>query len=203
MRKALLGLALCVTCLAAQRAEVQIVVPSSAFHPQNWLRPELRENPKPDYRGNSASSLAEFVSPEVISRIVVDQYAGPDDDVRRYLTAMPTAAAEYFGPSLELCQWRRNPSPNGFPIYGARLEWTSTSTITFDSGRTGRLVVGTVVVSNAPKPPERGFNRPRVFGLSDVPNCLGLDKVPVDSLYVNYIDPDGYSWSFAIPLQKN
>ena len=55
---------------------------------------------------------AEFVSPEVIFKIVVDQYAGPDDDVRRYLTAMPTAAAEYFGPSLELCQWRRNPNLN-------------------------------------------------------------------------------------------
>jgi hypothetical protein len=192
MRKALLGLTLCVTCLAAPRAEVQVVVPSSAFHPQNWLRPQLRENPKPGYRGKSAGSLAGFVSPEVISKIVVDQYAGSDDAVRRYLTAMPTAAAEYFGTSLELCKFRRNPAPNRPPIYGARLEWTSTSVVTFESGRIGRLAVATVVVSNTPQPP----------GLSDAPNCLGLDKVPVDSLYVSYIDPDGYSWSFAIPLQK-
>ena len=201
MRKALLGLALCVTCVAAPMAEVEIVVPSSAFHPQNWLRPQFRENPKPDYRAKSAGSLAEFVSPEVISKIVVDQYAGRDDDVRRYLTAMPSAAAEYFGPSLELCQWRRNPNPNGSPIYGARLEWTSTSAVVFESGRIGRLAVATVVVSNVPKPPG-GFNLSKVFGLSDAPNCLGLDKVAVDSLYVSYIDPDGYSWSFAIPLQK-
>jgi hypothetical protein len=78
---------------------VELVVPSSAFHPQNWLRPEFREDPKPDYRGKSVGSLAEFISPEVISKIVVDQYAGADDDVRRYVTAIPTAAVQYFGPS--------------------------------------------------------------------------------------------------------
>ena len=190
MRKALLGLALCVTCLAAPRAEVQIVVPSSAFHPQNWLRPQLRENPKPGYPGKFAGSLAEFVSPEVISKIVVDQYAGPDDDVRRYLTAMPTAATEYFGPSLELCQPRFSTKW----VLGARLDWTSTSTVTFESGRSGRLSVATVVVSRASGPQ-------KVFGLSNTPDCVGLDKVPVDSLYVSYVDPDGHSWSFAVPLQ--
>src|SRR5262249_9062218 len=139
------------------------------------------------------------VSPDVISKIVVDQYAGPDDDVRRYLTAMPTTPAEYFGPSLELCRWRRNPG-NGSPVYGAKLEWTSTSTIIFESGKSGRLAVATVGVSDVPKPVD--FNLPKVFGLSDVPNCLGLDKVPVDSLYVSYVDPAGYSWAFAVPLQR-
>lgn len=203
MRKALLGLALCATCLAAPIAEVDIVVPSSAFHPQSWLRPQLRENPKPDYRGKPPGSLAEFVSPEVISRIVVDQYAGSDNDVRRYLTAMPGAAAEYFGPSLDLCQSRRNnPKPNGFPVYGARLEWTSTSTVTFESGKVGKLAVATVVVSNSPPPlPRGGILQAKVFGLSDAPTCVGLDKVPVDSLYVSYIDPDNYTWAFAIPLK--
>ncbi len=202
MRTALLGLVLCAPFLATPMAQVEIVVPSSAFHPQTWLRPQLRENPKPDYRGKSTGSLAEFVSPEVISKIVVDLYAGSDDHVRRYLTAMPNAAAEYFGPSLELCQFRRNATANRPRVYGARLEWTSTSVVTFESGRIGRFAVATVVVSNTPKPPG-GVNLSKVFGLSDAPNCLGLDKVPVDSLYVNYIDPDGYSWSFAIPVQKN
>src|SRR5688572_22197535 len=138
MRTILFGLALCFTCLAAPMPEVEVVMPPSAFHPQNWLRPQFRNNPNPDYRGKSAGSLAEFVAPAVISKIVVDQYAGSDAEVRRYLTAMPTAAAEYFGPSLELCQSRRN-LPNAFPVYGARLEWTSTSTITFESGKSGRL----------------------------------------------------------------
>jgi len=197
MRTVFLGLAVCVTCLATPR-EVEVVVPPAAFHPQTWLRPQFRDNPNRDYRGKSAGSLEEFVSPEVISKIVVDQYAGPDDDVRRYLTAMPTAVVEYFGPFLELCQWHRN-QPNRLPVYGARLEWTSTSTVTFDSGRSGILAVATVVVSNVPKPP--GFTLAKAFGLSDAPNCLGLEKVPVDSLYVSYIDPDGYTWAFAVPLQ--
>jgi hypothetical protein len=139
MRTVFLGLAVCVTCLATPR-EVEIVVSPAAFHPQNWLRPHFRDNPNRDYRGKSAGSLEEFVSPEVISKIVVDQYAGPDDDVRRYLTAMPSAVVEYFGPFLELCQWRRN-QPNRLPVYGARLEWTSTSTVTFESGRSGILAV--------------------------------------------------------------
>jgi hypothetical protein len=199
MRTVLFGLALCVTGLAAPMLEVEVVILPSAFHPRDWLRPQFRDNPNPDYPVKPGSSLAEFVKPEVISKIVVDQYAGPDEDVRRYLTAMPTAAAEYFGPFLELCQWRRN--LNGSPVYGARLAWTSTSTITFETGRSGRLAVASVVVSNVPKPPD-GFSLPKVFGLSDAPNCLGLDKVPVDSLYVSYIDPDGYSWAFAIPLQR-
>ncbi len=43
---------------------------------------------------------------------------------------------------------------------------------------------------------------PKVFGLSRAPDCVGLDKVPVDSLYVRYVDPDGYTWSFAVPLQR-
>ena len=199
MRTVLFGLVLCVTCLAAP-PQVEVIVPSSAFHPENWLRPQFRNNPSPGSRVKSAASLAEFVTPEVISKIVVDQYAGPGDDVRHYLTAMPNAAAEYFGPSLELCQWRRN-SLNGSPVYGARLDWTSTSTVIFESGKTGRLAVATVVVSNVPKPPG-GLNLSKVFGLSGDPDCLGLDKVPVDSLYVSYVDPDGYSWAFAVLLQK-
>jgi hypothetical protein len=200
MRTVLFGLTLCVTSLAAPMLEVEVVIPPSAFHPQNWLRPQFLDNPNRDYRVKSAGSLAEFVKPEVISKIVVDQYAGPDEDVRRYLTAMPTSAAEYFGPSLELCQSRTTAS-NGFPVYGARLDWTSISTVTFESGRSGRLAVATVVVSNVPKAPA-GFNQPKVFGLSDAPNCVGLDKVSVDSLYVSYVDPDGYSWAFAVPLQR-
>src|SRR5262249_22742307 len=106
MQAVLFGLALCVTYLAAPMLEVEIVVPPSAFHSQNLLRLQFRHNPKPGYRGKGSGSLAEFVSPEVISKIVVDQYAGPEDDVRRYLTAMPTAAAEHLGPALELCQSR-------------------------------------------------------------------------------------------------
>jgi hypothetical protein len=73
MRTVLLGLALCITCLAEPMADVEVVVPASAAHPQDWLRPPIRDNPKPDYRGKSAGSLAEFVAPEVISKIVVDQ----------------------------------------------------------------------------------------------------------------------------------
>jgi hypothetical protein len=129
------------------------------------------------------SGEAEFVEPEVISRIVVDQYAGPTDDVRRYLSAMPGAAAQNFGLSLKLCA----PPPRVYgtpPAVGARLDWTSTSTVTFESGRSGRLAVVSVIVSNAP------LFRSKVFGLSDAPGCIGFDKVPVDSLYVSYIDPE-------------
>jgi hypothetical protein len=198
MRTALLALTLCLSCLAEPAREVEVVVPPSAAHPQDWLHPQIRENPKPDYRGKAAGSLAEFVGPEVIFRIVVDQYAGPPDDVRRYLTAMPAAAAEYFGPSLELCEPR--PNPNGAPALGARLDWTSTSTVTFESGRSGRLAVATVVVSRyAGAFP---VSKSKVFGLSRASDCVGLDRVPVDSLYVSYVDPDGYSWSFAVPLQR-
>jgi len=113
MRTLLFGLVLGVTCLAGPTPDVEVVVPPSAAHPQDWLRPKIRNNPNPDYRGKSADSLAEFVAPEVISKIVVDQYAGPPDDVRRYLTALPTASARYFGPSLELCGAGAN--PNGPP----------------------------------------------------------------------------------------
>ena len=70
----------------------------------------------------------------------------------------------------------------------AALVWTSTSTVTFESGKSARLAVATVYVSKAPGP--------------TVPGCFGFDKVPVDSLYVSYIDPDGYSWAFAVPLQR-
>jgi hypothetical protein len=129
----------------------------------------------------------------VISKIVVDQYAGPPDDVRRYLTAMPTAAAQFFGPSLSLC------APRGPQAPGVRLIWTSTSTVTFKSGRSGRLTVGTVNVSNAGRGP--GVSRPE-FGVSGAPGCIGTDKVPFDSLYVSYVDPDGYSWAFTVPLQR-
>jgi hypothetical protein len=186
VRTVLFGLALCVTCLAEATPDVEVVVPPSAAHPQEWLRPKIRDNPKPDYRDKSARSQVEFVAPEVISKIVVDQYAGPPDDVRRYLTALSTAAAQYFGPSLALCK--------------AGLAWTSTSTVTFESGRSGRLAVATVFVVKATGG-NPGF-APKVFGLSRAPDCVGLDKVPVDSLYVSYVDPDGYSWFFAVPLQR-
>jgi hypothetical protein len=191
MRTVLIGLALCIACLAQPTPDVEVLVPPSAVHPQDWLRPRIRENPKPDYQGKPAGSLAEFVAPEVISEIVVDQYAGPPDDVRRYLTAMPTAVAEYFGPFLELCAAGAN--PNG-PRIGAELVWTSTSTATFESGKSGRLAVATVGVSKFPPP--------KVFGLSRAPDCVGFDRVPLDSLYVSYIDPNGHSWAFAVPLQR-
>jgi hypothetical protein len=197
MRTVLFGLALCITCLAQPRPDLEVVVPTSAANPQDWLHPQIRDNPKPDYRGKSAGSLAEFVAPDLISKIVIDQYAGPPDDVRRYLIAMPTAVAEYFGPSLELCQAGAN--PNG-PPNRAGLAFTSTSTVTFESGRSGRLAVATVFVSKAAGP-NPSF-RPKVFGLSHAPDCVGLAKVPVDSLYVSYVDPDGYSWAFAIPLRR-
>jgi len=136
MRAVLFGLALCVTSLAVPTPDVEVVVPPSAAHPQDWLHPKIRDNPNPDYRGKSAGSLSEFVAPEVISKIVVDQYAGPPDDVRRYLTALPTAPAQHFGPSLAVCDG---------------LAWTSTSTVTFESGRSGRLAVATVfAVGNSP-----------------------------------------------------
>jgi hypothetical protein len=200
MRTVLFGLVLCVTCLAEPTPDVEVVVPLKAAHPQDWLRPQIRDNPKPDYRGKSAGSLTEFVAPEVISKIVVDQYAGPPDDVRRYLTSMPTAPAQYFGPSMELCAPR--PNPNGSPAYGAGLAWTSTSTLIFESGRSGRLAVATVTVSKYVGPSPVAISLPKVLGLSRAPDCVGLDKVPVDSLYVSYVDPDGYSWSFAVPLQR-
>jgi hypothetical protein len=187
MRTVLFGLALYVICLAQPTAAVEVVVPPSAAHPQDWLRPQIRMNPNPDYRGKPASSLAEFVAPEVISKIVVDQYAGPPDDVRRYLTDLPTAAAQYFGTSLLLCNGRANPKTTG-----ARLVWTSTSTVTFESGRSGRLAVATVGAGSFVGP---GF-------VSNAPDCVGPDKVPFDSLYVSYVDPDGYSWYFAAPLQR-
>jgi hypothetical protein len=191
MRTVLFSLALCVTCLAEPTPDVEVVLPPSAAHPQDWLHPQMRENPNPDYRGKPTSSLAEFVAPEVISKIVVDQYAGPPDDVRRYLIAMPTAAAQYFGPSLDLCRARANSN-------GALLVWTSTSTVTFESGRSGTLAVATVgVVKYLP-----GVVPGKVFGLSGAPDCVGFDKVPVDSLYVSYVDPDGYRWSFAVLLQR-
>ncbi len=188
MRTVLFGLALCTTCLAEPKPGIEVVVPPTAAHPQDWLHPQIHDNPKPDYRGKPPGSLAELVAPEVISKIVVDQHAGPHDDVRHYLTAMPTAAAEYFGPSLELCQAGTN--ANGLPASGAGLIWTSMSTVTFKSGRSGRLAVATVIVTK-----HAGPN----FAPS---KCVGFDKVPLDSLYVSYIDPDGYSWYFAIPLQR-
>jgi hypothetical protein len=200
MRTLLFGLALCVTCLAEPLRDVEVIVPPAAAHPQDWLHLQLRENPKPNYGSKPVSSLAEFVAPEVISKIVVDQYAGPPDDVDRYLTTMPTAAAQYFGASLELCE---PPNPRLSPPYGARLDWTSTSTVYFESGRTGKLAVAMVVVARGGNANllSSGSQR-KTFGLSRAADCVGLDKVPVDSLYVNYIDPDGYSWSFALPLQR-
>ena len=193
MRTVILGLALCVTCLAVQTPKVEVVVPPSAAHPQDWLSPQIKTNPNPNNPGKPVGSLGDFVAPEVISRIVVDEYAGPPDDVRQYLVAMPTAAAQNFGTSLKLCKARFN--ANSGWVLGARLDWTSTSTVTFASGRTGKIAVATVVVSRANGPKE-------VFGLSDPPDCVGFDKVPVDSLYVSYIDPDGFSWAFAVPLQS-
>jgi len=189
MRTVLLGLALCAACLAEPAPGVEVVVPSSAAHLQDWLHPKIRDNPRPDFRGKPAASLAEFVAPEVISKIVVDQYAGPPDDVRRYLTAMPTAAAQYFGPSLVLCEARANP-----PTTGAGLAWTSTSTVAFESGRTGRLAVASIF-------PVKSVVHPLVSNVR-TPSCAGPDRVPFDSLYVGYIDPDGYSWYFAVPLQR-
>ena len=199
MRTVLSGLALCLTFFAEPTPEIEVMVPSSAAHPQSWLSPQIRDNSKPEYRGKPAGSLAEFVAPEVVSKIVVDQYAGPPNDVRRYLTAMPNAAVQYFGPSLELCKF---PNPKGSELYGAGLEWTITSTVTYESGRSGRLAVATVVVSRTKGPRPHALAQPKMYGLSDTPDCAGLDKVPVDSLYVSYIDPDGYSWAFAVPLQR-
>jgi len=111
----------------------------------------------------------------------VDQYAGPPDDVRRYLTALPAAAAQYFGPSLELCERA--------PASGVGLVWTSTSTVTFESGRSGRLAVATVIAYRASAGPFPGFVPNKAFGLSRAPGCVGLDKVPVDSFYVSYVSP--------------
>jgi hypothetical protein len=187
MRPVLLVLALFAICQAEPSPDVEVVVPPSAAHPQDWLRPQIRDNPKPDYQGKPADSLAEFVAPEVISKIVVDQFAGPSDDVRRYLTDLPTAVAQYFGSSLVLCKPRPGKS-------GAALAWTSTSIVTFGSGRSGRLAIATV------HPGAVGhFAEPSPTG---APGCLGPDKVPYDSLYVRYVDPDGFSWYFAVPLQR-
>jgi len=182
VRTVLLGLALCAACLAEPAPGVEVVVPSSAAHLQDWLHPKIRDNPRPDFRGKPAASLAEFVEP-------VDQYAGLPGDVRRYLTAMLTVAAQYFGPSLVLWEARANP-----PTTGAGLAWTSTSTITFESGRTGRLAVATIF-------PVKSVVLPFVSNVR-TPSCAGPDRVPFDSLYVSYIDPDGYSWYFAVPLQR-
>jgi hypothetical protein len=187
MRTVLPGLALCLICLAETTPNVQVVIPPSAAHPQNWLHPQIRDNPKLDYLGKQADSLAEFVAPEVISKIVVDQYAGPVDDVRHYLTALPTAAAKYFGPSLLLCQPRAGTS-------GLALAWTSISTVTFESGRTGRLAIANVF------PGAVGHNA--LPSLAHAQNCIGPDQIPFDSLYVSYVDPDSYSWYFALPLQR-
>jgi hypothetical protein len=76
LRTVLFGLALCLSCLG-ETPDLEVVVPPSAAHPQDWLRPQIRENPKPGYQGKSVGSLAEFITPEVISKIVGDQYAGP------------------------------------------------------------------------------------------------------------------------------
>jgi len=187
MRTVLFGLALCLTGLAESTPEVQVVVPPAAAHPQDWLHPQIRDNPKPDNRSKPANTLAEFVAPEVISKIVVDQYAGPADDVRRDLTRLPTAAAQYFGPSVALCKALPGKS-------GAALAWTSTSTVTFESGKSGRLGIATVHPG-----PAGHFAVPSE---TSAPGCLGPDKVPYDSLYVRYVDPDGYSWYFAVPLQR-
>jgi len=68
----------------------------------------------------------------------------------------------------------------------------------FESGRSGSLAVATVVVSNSVFGPVT-FQRPMPFGVSDAPDCIGLDQVPVDSLYVNYVDPDhGKSWVYLV-----
>src|ERR1700678_3246289 len=166
MRTILFGLALCVTCLAEPMPDVEVVVPASAAHPQDWLRPQIRNNPNPDYRDKGTRSLAEVVAPEVISKIVVDQYAAPPDDVRRYPTGMPTAAAQYFGPSLLLCK----PHPEAT---GATLAWTSTSTITFESGRSGRLAVATVDPG--------AISHFAVPSVTEAAGCLGPDKIPFDS----------------------
>jgi hypothetical protein len=66
MRAVLLGLALCVTCLAEPALDVKVDVPPSAAHPNDWLYPLIRENPKPDFRGKFGGTLAEFVALEVM-----------------------------------------------------------------------------------------------------------------------------------------
>jgi hypothetical protein len=195
LRTVLFGLALCLACLAATQ-DLEVVVPPSVAHPQDWLRPQIRKNPKPGYQGKSAGSLAEFVAPEVISKIVVDQYAGPPDDVRRYLTAMPPPQ-----PNTSVHRWisaRRAPIPTGPRRTPPGSPGPAHPPLLSKSGRTGKLAVATVFVSKA-----MGSSFvPKVFGLSRAPDCVGLDEVPVDSLYVRYVDPDGYTWSFAVPLQR-
>lgn len=188
MRTVLAGLAMCAACLAEPAPDVEIVVPPSAAHPQSWLPPRIPNHPDPDDHAKPANSLAEFVAPEVISRIVVDQYAGRPDDVRRYLTALPTAEAKYFGPSLVVCPARSS----NMATDGISLVWTSTSAVTFESGKTGKLAVATVNPSSL------------VAGTlaTRPPGCLGPDQIPFDSLYVSYIDPEGHSWYFAVPLRR-
>ena len=187
MRTVIVGLSLCAASLTQPAVDVEVVVPPSAAHPQGWLRPQLRDNPKPDYQSKGAESLAEFVAPEVISKIVVDQYAGSPDDVRRNLTDLPTAPAQYFGPSLVFCKPRPGMS-SPEPV------WTSTSTVTFESGRSGRLAIATLHPGAVSHFAQRSP--------TEAPGRFGPDKVPYDSLYVKYVDPEGYSWYFAAPFQR-
>jgi hypothetical protein len=126
MRTLLLGLTLCVTCFA-ESADVEAVVPPSAAHPQDWLHPQFRSNPNPNYQGKTAGSLAEFVTSEVMSKIVVDQYAGPPTMSAAISPPCPQPRPNT-GLSLELCE-PPNPNPKLSPPYGARLDWTSTSTV--------------------------------------------------------------------------
>jgi hypothetical protein len=183
MRPGFLVLALCVTCWAEGSQGVEVVVPPSAAHPQDWLRLQIRDHPKPDDSGKPAGSFAEFLAPEVISKIAVDQYAGPSDDVRHYLSELPTAAAKYLGPSPVFCK----PGPGTSTI---AISWTSSSTVTFESGRSGRLAVAMVH--------PMGGGHFAVPTATPTPGCLGPDQVPYDGLYVRYVDPDGYSWYFAV-----
>lgn len=200
MRRLIAVLALSLTCLAEPAAEMDVVVPPAAARTQ-WLRLQIKDNPRPGYAGTPVRSLGEFVAPAAIAKVVVDEYAGDPNDVRRYLAVMPAAAAQYFGPSLDLCEPRLH--PEGSPGLGARLDWTSTSTVTFDNGKTGTLAVATVVVSRVvPGLGPGSAARPKTFGLSSAPDCVDFEKVPVDSLYVSYTDPDGHSWAFAVPVHR-
>ena len=187
MRPVLLILALAVACLPEPTRDLEVVVPPSAAHPQGWLRPQLRDHPKPGYQSKGAESLAEFIAPEVISKIVVDQYAGPAEEVRHNLTDLPSAAVKYFGPSLVFCK----PGPG---MSSPEPVWTSTSILTFKSGRIGRLAIASLHPGT-----DGHFAQPSP---TEGAGCFGPDKVPYDSLYVRYVDPDGYSWYFAVPFQR-
>ena len=209
MRTTLFGLTLCVAALAqtapagrpAARPDVDVEVPPSARNVklQVNLPVDFPENPKPNtansnQSGEPVASFAEFVAPEVISKIVADQWAYAPNDVRRDLAALPTSEAISFGPNPELCA----PGANSGERTGARLSWFSTSQITFESGRTGRLAVAWVNVARGrPQGPP-----PFYLGVGNSSDCLGPDKVPYGSLFVRYMDPDGYTWSFAVPLQR-